>query len=364
MDERGGVDPTPEERAARLRADGDPHACLRAITAGEDLTADESRALFETIMEGRTTQTVIGALLAALRTKGETVDEIAGAARVMRAKAERVETSRGPLVDTCGTGGDFSGTFNVSTTAAFVAAAAGVPIAKHGNRAASSRSGSADVLEALGVAIDLTPRQVGACVDEIGIGFLFAPRFHPAMKHAIGARREIAIRTLYNLLGPLTNPAGATRQVIGVPTPDTVEPMAAVLRSLGSEHALVVHGREGLDEISVSGPTVVATVADGTISVTEVEPAELGLERHPVEAVLGGGPAQNARITRAVLEGEGTPAQSAIVAANAGAAIHVGGRAASLKEGVEGAGRVLESGEGARVLDRLIDVSERFSRAG
>lgn len=364
MDVRGGVGPSPRERAARLRRDGDPHACLRAVTAGRDLTAAESRALFETIMEGRTTPILIGAILAALRTKGETVEEIAGAARVMRAKAEPVETSRHPLVDTCGTGGDFSGTFNVSTTAAFVAAAAGVPVAKHGNRAASSRSGSADVLEALGVAIDLTPSRVGSCVDEIGIGFLFAPRFHPAMKHAIGARREIAIRTLYNLLGPLTNPAGATRQVIGVPTPDTVESMAAVLESLGSEHALVVHGLEGLDEISVAGPTVVATVAGGTISVAEIEPADLGLERHPAEAVLGGDPAENARITRAVLEGEGTPAQSAIVAANAGAAIHVGGEAGSLKEGVEVAKRVLEEGGGARVLDRLIDLSERYSRAG
>ncbi|MDX1661882.1 MAG: anthranilate phosphoribosyltransferase [Gemmatimonadota bacterium] len=362
MDVRSGVDPSPEERAARLRAAGDPHACLRAITAGRDLTATESRALFETIMEGQTTPVVIGAILAALRTKGETVDEIAGAAAVMRAKAERVETSRSPLVDTCGTGGDFSGTFNISTTAAFVAAAAGAPVAKHGNRAASSRSGSADVLEALGVAIDLDPRQVGECVDEVGIGFLFAPRFHPAMRHAIGARREIAIRTLYNLLGPLTNPAGATRQVIGVPTADTVEPIAAVLERLGSEHALVVHGREGLDEISVAGPTIVATVADGTISLAEVGPEDLGLDAHPPEAVLGGDAAENARITRAILEGRGSEAQSAIVAANAGAAILVGGRAASLKEGVAVAREVLEGGEAARVLDRLIDVSERFSR--
>lgn len=358
MDDRSGVD----SADAGLRAAGDPHACLRAVTAGRDLTAAEAEALFDTIMEGGATPVLIGALLAALRTKGETVDEIAGAARVMRAKAERVETARAPLVDTCGTGGDFSGTFNVSTTAAFVVAAAGVAVAKHGNRAASSRSGSADVLEALGVAIDLTPAHVGACVDEVGIGFLFAPRFHPAMKHAIGARREIAIRTLFNLLGPLTNPAGATRQVIGVPAPDVVEPIAAVLRDLGSEHALVVHGREGLDEISVAGPTIVAEVADGTISTDEVTPDDLGLGSHAPDAVLGGDAAENARITRAVLEGKGTDAQSAIVAANAGAALRVGGKAASLKEGVELARTVLASGEAARVLDRLIDTAERFSR--
>lgn len=364
MDRRSRVDSARDARAAERRAAGDPHACLRAITAGRDLTATESRALFETIMEGRASPVLVGALLAALRTKGETVDEIAGAARVMRAKVERVETSRAPLVDTCGTGGDFSGTFNISTTAAFVVAAAGVAVAKHGNRAASSRSGSADVLEALGVAIDLTPRQVGSCVDEIGIGFLFAPRFHPAMRHAIGARREIAIPTLFNLLGPLTNPAGATRQVIGVPTAHTVEPMAAVLESLGSDHALVVHGREGLDEISVSGPTIVATVAGGTIAVEEIEPADLGLDTHPPEAVLGGDAAENARITRAVLEGEGTDAQAAIVAANAGAALHVGGAAGSLKEGVTLARAIVVEGEGARALDALVELSERFAREG
>lgn len=362
MDDGSGVGPSREARAAERRAAGDPHACLRAVTTGRDLTAAEAEALFETIMEGRTTPVVIGALLAAFRTKGETVGEIAGAARVMREKAQKVETSRSPLVDTCGTGGDFSGTFNISTTAAFVVAAAGVPVAKHGNRAASSRSGSADVLEALGLAIDLTPQEVGRCIDTIGIGFLFAPRFHPAMRHAIGARREIAIRTIFNLLGPLTNPAGAARQVIGVPSPQTVEPMAAVLQSLDTEHAMVVHGREGLDEISVSGPTVVATVSAGTIAVEEVNPGDLGLGTHPLGSVLGGDAFENARIARATLEGEGTEPQSAIVAANAGAAIHVGGKAASLKEGVDVARRILEGGEGGRVLDELIDMAEAFSR--
>ncbi|MDX1622540.1 MAG: anthranilate phosphoribosyltransferase [Gemmatimonadota bacterium] len=347
---------------AARRAEGDPRTCLRTLTEGRDLTAAESEALFATVMDGETTAIMIAALLAALRTKGETPGEIAGAARVMRSRAQRVETERAPLVDTCGTGGDFSGTFNISTTAAFVTAAAGVAVAKHGNRAASSRSGSADVLESLGVAIDLPPEGVGRCIDEIGIGFLFAPRFHPAMRHAIGARREIAIRTVFNLLGPLTNPAGATRQVIGVPGPDVVELMAGVLHELGSEHALVVHGREGLDEISVSGPTIVASVRQDAVTTDVVEPGDLGIEPHDPEQLAGGDPAENARILASVLAGKGTAAQEAITAANAGAALFVAGVADGLREGVERARETIASGAAVETLKALVDLSRQLSR--
>lgn len=339
---------------ARLREAGDELACLRAVTEGQDLTEAESEALFSRIMDGEVSPIVIGALLAALRTKGETVAEMTGAARVMRRRSERVHTSRGPLVDTCGTGGDCSGTFNISTTAAFVVAAAGIPVAKHGNRAASSRSGSADVLEALGVVVDLSPEEVGAVLDAVGIGFLFAPRFHPAMRHAVGARKEIGIRTLFNLLGPLTNPAGADRQVIGVPTVASVEPVGEVLRALGSHHALVVHGLEGLDEISVSGPTRIAVVREGEIAMEEVEPADLGVDAHPLEDLAGGDADDNARILRSILEGRGSDAQRAIVSVNAGAGIYVGDGAGSLREGVERARSIIETGAGARVLESLV----------
>lgn len=342
---------------ARGRDSGDPRACLRAVVAGRDLSPAEAEALFERIMEGRVSPIMVGAILAALRTKGETAGEIVGAARVMRARAERVATARGPLVDTCGTGGDYAGTFNLSTTAAIVVAAAGVPVAKHGNRAASSRSGSADVLESLGVAIDLPPDLVGRCIDEIGIGFLFAPRFHPAMRHAIGARREIGIRTLFNLLGPLTNPAGARRQVVGVPTREAVPLVATVLRDLGAERALVVHGREGLDEISVAGPTDVARVEDGAVERGVVTPGELGLGTHDPAALAGGDAAENGRILRSILAGEGTPAQSAATAANAGAAIWAGGAAASLEEGVERAVAILREGAAMGTLDALIETT-------
>lgn len=331
------------------------------MTAGRDLSADEAEALFGEIMDGRVSPIMIGALLAALRTKGESAREVAGAARVMRSRSTPLPTSRSPLVDTCGTGGDFSGTFNISTTAGFVVAAAGVPVAKHGNRAASSRCGSADVLEALGAEIDLGPEAVARSLDATSLGFLFAPRFHPAMRHAIGARREVGIRTLFNLLGPLTNPAGARHQVIGVPTPDTVPLVAEALRELGTAHALVVHGREGLDEISVSGPTVVAEVGDEGIEVGEIEPADLGLEVHPADRLTGGGADDNARILRAVLSGDGTPAQSASVAANAGAAIYVGGVADSLADGVARANELLEEGAPIEVLEAFVEITRKLA---
>jgi anthranilate phosphoribosyltransferase len=334
-------------------AAGDPQASLRAITAGKDLDAVEAQALFTRIMDGQVSSAMIGALLAALRTKGETEQEIAGAAKAMRARATRVPTARDALVDTCGTGGDLSGSFNVSTAAALVVAAAGIPVAKHGNRAASSRCGSADVLEALGVTIDLDPALVGRSIDEVGIGFLYAPRFHPAMRYAAEARREIGIRTVFNLLGPLTNPAGARRQLIGVPTEDAVTRIAGVLRELGAEAAVVVHGMEGLDEISVCGPTRIATVRDGEIEARTIEPEELGLATFTAAEIAGGDAHANARILRDVLEGRGSGAQRAVVAANAGAGIWIGGGAATPRAGVDRARSVLESGDGARLLDDL-----------
>lgn len=308
-------------------------------------------------MDGGVPPILIGALLAALRTKGETVDELTGAARAMRARATRVVTHRSPLVDTCGTGGDASGTFNVSTAAAFVVAAAGIAVAKHGNRAASSRCGSADVLEALGVVIDLPAERVGRILDRTGIGFLFAPAFHPAMRHAVEARRALGIRTLFNLLGPLTNPAGARRQVIGVPARGTVGPVAEALRQLGTEHAVVVHGLDGLDEISVSGPTLVATVGREEVDLSEIRPADLGLGEFPLAALAGGDPTDCARILRDILGGRGTDAQAAVVAANAGAGIFVGGGAPSLAAGVTRARDLLATGAAADLLDHMIEAS-------
>lgn len=334
-----------------------PLSCLQAITSGSDLSASDCEALFADIMDGDVGEPMIAALLAALHTKGESVSEIVGAARVMRDRATPISTNRCPLVDTCGTGGDFSGTFNVSTAAAFVAASAGVAVAKHGNRAASSKCGSADVLEDLGVDISLDGDAVGRCIDDLGIGFLFAPLFHPAMKHAIGARKAIGIRSIFNLVGPLTNPAGATRQVLGVASPELVESMAAVLSELGSEHALVVHGLEGLDEISVCGPTLLASVRQGHVERVQIDPGELGLNTFDGSELSGGEIDQNSVIVRAVLNGEGSPAQTAVVTANGGAAIFVGGGAQTLLEGVQQAAELIGEGAPGRVLDELIELS-------
>lgn len=347
-------------RDPRLAA-GDPQAGLQAIVSGIDLSAAESEALFSRVMDGGVPPVMIAALLAALSAKGETPQEIAGAARVMRARATRVPTRRTSLVDTCGTGGDFSGSFNVSTAAALVVAAAGIPVAKHGNRAASSRCGSADVLEALGVRIELEPEDVGRSLDELGIGFLFAPRFHPAMLHAAEARRAIGIRTVFNLLGPLTNPAGARRQLIGVPSVGSVTRVAGVLRELGVEAAAVVHGMEGLDEISVCGPTRIATVIAGEVGELTVEPSEMGLPTFPTGEIAGGDAAENAAILREVLEGRGSEAQRAVVAANAGAAIWIGGGAPALRPGVERALEVIASAAPARLLEEFVALTWRLA---
>lgn len=344
-------------------AAGDPHACLQAISEGRDLEPDAAAALFGRMMEGEVPPVLTGALLAALRTKGETVAEIAAAARAMRARSSPVTSSRFPLVDTCGTGGDFSMTFNVSTAAALLAVAAGVAVAKHGNRAASSRCGSADVLEAAGVQIDLDPEISRRVLDRAGIVFLYAPNFHPATRHAAVPRREIRIRTVFNLLGPLTNPAGVRRQVIGVPDEALAGPVAEALRELGTDHAMVVSGRDGVDEVSVSAPTVVVTVRDGEIERGEVDPEELGLERHPRAELAGGDAAWNAGILRRVLEGEGSDAQRDFVAANAAAALVVAGAAPDLGEGVRAARELLDAGAGAVALDRLVAVSQEEARA-
>ncbi|HJN92686.1 MAG TPA: anthranilate phosphoribosyltransferase, partial [Dehalococcoidia bacterium] len=279
----------------------------RQIVAGGNLSFDDAAAVMGEIMDGSPTPAQFGAFVAVLSARGETSDEIAGMATVMRDRARAVNVAGVDLVDTCGTGGDGQNTYNISTAAAFVVAGAGAKVAKHGNRAATSLSGSADVLEALGVKIDLSPEAVAKCIRGAGVGFMFAQTYHPAMKFAAPLRREIGIRTVFNVLGPLTNPAGAKRQVIGVGRPDLVETMAAVLMRLGAEHALVVHGREGLDELSISGPTFVAESRNGRVSNYEIEPGDVGLKPSPIEAIAGGDPEQNASMIRSVLDGEEGP---------------------------------------------------------
>jgi anthranilate phosphoribosyltransferase len=329
------------------------------INERRDLQEDEAAEAMADIMEGVATPAQIGAFLTALRLKGETVDEIAGMARVMREHALRVSQS-GRLIDTCGTGGDRSNTFNVSTAAAFVAAAAGLKVAKHGNRAASSACGSADVLEALGARIELTPEQVASCIDESGIGFMFAPAFHPAMRHAGPVRSELGVRTVFNILGPLTNPAGAQGQLLGVPSQDLVEKMATALGRLGTEHALVVHSDDGLDELSLSAPTLVCEVDSSGIHSYRVTPEEVGLERAPRASVLGGNREQNAKTMRAVLSGAEGPIFDYTIL-NAAAALVVGGATADLPTGVAKAREILTSGAAVTVLDRFVSATQRFA---
>src|SRR6476659_7484874 len=295
---------------------------IDAVCRGDHLTADHAAAVLAEIMEGRAEEVQTGAFLIALRAKGETVSELVGLARPMRSLAAAVETSRSDLVDTAGTGGGPS-TFNVSTTAALVAAGAGCAIAKHGNRSNTSRCGSADLLEALGVNIEIEPEQVGRCIDEVGFGFMFAPRHHVAMAHVIPARKALGVRTIFNFLGPLTNPAGATRQLIGVSDPAYLEPLAAALAELGGTSALVVSSDDGLDEISVSGDTRVVELKDGELVRSSVGPAELGVEPAPLDGLGGHSIEENAQITRDVLAGEGGPRRS-LTLLNAGAAIYVG----------------------------------------
>ncbi|MDP6984701.1 MAG: anthranilate phosphoribosyltransferase [Candidatus Latescibacteria bacterium] len=331
-------------------------AAIGRLIAGESLDRDEARGVMEQIMSGDATDAQIGGFLMALRAKGETIDEIAGFAETMRAKATKITGGKAPLVDTCGTGGDASGTFNISTTVAFVAAGAGLTVAKHGNRAMSSRCGSADVLAQLGVNVEATPDQVGHCLDEAGIGFLFAPALHGAMKHAIGPRKELGTRTVFNVLGPLTNPAGAKRQLIGVFAPDLTETMAGVLGALGSERAFVVHGHDGLDELTLTGPSRVTELADGATKTYDVTPEDFGLQRVSVDQLAGGDAAQNAAILTSILDGELGPAADVVVM-NAAAAIVAGGVSQDLASGVKVARDSIEFGKARASLDRLRDVS-------
>ena len=325
---------------------------IDAVCAGDHLTADHASAVLTEIMEGRTDPVQTGAFLIALRAKGETVPELIGLARTMRGLAAAVPTERENLVDTCGTGGGPS-TFNVSTTAALVAAAAGCAVAKNGNRSSTSKCGSADLLEVLGVNVEIEPDQVGRCIDEVGFGFMFAPRHHAAMAHVVPARKALGVRTIFNFLGPLTNPAGANRQLLGVSDRHYQESMAEALVGLGSMRALVVSAEDGLDELSLAARTRVIEVADGRTAEWFVEPGQFGLAPAELESVAGGTPEENAAATRSVLAGEAGPRRD-LVLLNAGAAIYVGGLAADLEEGVAKAAGSIDSGAAAAVLERLI----------
>jgi anthranilate phosphoribosyltransferase len=332
---------------------------IDAVCAGDHLTADHASAVLAEIMEGRTDPVQTGAFLIALRAKGETVPELVGLARTMRSLAAPVSTTRTDLVDTAGTGGGPS-TFNVSTTAALLAAAAGCAVAKHGNRSNTSRCGSADLLQALGVNIELTPEQVGRCIDEIGFGFMFAPRHHAAMAHVIPARKALGVRTIFNFLGPLTNPAGATRQLLGVADRHYQETIAEALVGLGSERALVVAAEDGLDELSTASRTRVIEVDGARTSEWFAEPGSFGLAAADLARVAGGAPAENAAASRAVLEGERGPRRE-IVVLNAAAAIYVAGLAGDLGQGVEKATDALDSGAAADLLERLIETTDSLA---
>lgn len=328
---------------------------IQAVVEGQNLSADEAAAAMDEIMSGEATPAQFGALVTALRMKGETVDEIAGMARVMREKSLRVKAA-GRLVDTAGTGGDSSGSFNISTTAAFVVAGAGEKVAKHGNRSMSGSTGSADVLEALGVKIDLSPESVARCIDEVGFGFMFAQGFHPSMRFAAGPRREIGIRTVFNILGPLTNPANASRQVIGVADPSIAERMVRALGQLGSEKALVVHGSDGMDELTITGPSTVWQLENGKVSSYEFSPEELGFALSDADSIRAESPEDSARIARAVLSGDPSPARL-VVLLNSAAALVVAGRADTLSAAIHVAARSIDTGEAMNRLNALVELS-------
>ena len=323
------------------------------------LTMDEASTVMEEIMEGNATPAQFGAFVTALRLKGETVEEIAGLARTMRTKALRVSISE-PVVDTCGTGGDGLGTFNISTTAVFVVAACGLKVAKHGNHAMSRQCGSADVLEALGVSIDLNPEQVQKCLEKVGIGFMLAPIFHPAMKYAAAPRKEVGIRTVFNILGPLTNPANAGAQVLGVPEKGLTVKMATVLKMLGCQHALVVHGEDGLDEISNTGKTFISELKQGNIRNYEVTPEEFGLCRVKPDSLKGGTAKDNADLLRSILSGK-KGAQCDIVLMNASAALVAGDEVVTLAQGIALAREAIDNGKALQKLEELVKFSQNPS---
>ena len=337
----------------------DMQSAIRSVTEHRDLGAEDMAAVMRLIMTGQATPAQIGGFLVGLRMKGETVDEIVGAAQVMRELATKVPVSGDHLVDTCGTGGDGASTFNISTASALVTAAAGARVAKHGNRSVSSSCGSADVLEAAGVNLDLDADQVAACVEKIGVGFLFAPKHHSAMKHAIGPRREMGVRTLFNLLGPLTNPAAAPNQVLGVFSAEWLEPLAQVLGRLGSRHVLVVHADDGLDEISIGSSTQVAELRDGKVSSYRIAPPDFGMETDSVEGLAVRDAQESLAMIHRVFDNEAGAARD-IVQLNAGAAIYVSGVADSLEAGVGLAGEAIASGAAREKLARLIEVSNGF----
>ena len=347
---------------------------IEQVVQGRDLSEGDMFAAMSEVMEGRATDAQVAAFITALRMKGETIAEITGAARVMRQKATRVpvpdlavnldrddiNVDEETIVDTCGTGGDGTNTFNISTATAFVIAAAGLKVAKHGNRSVSSQCGSADVIRALGVNLDLNPEQVGRCVAEVGIGFLFAPLLHSAMKYAIGPRREIGIRTIFNLLGPLTNPAGAGIQVLGVYAPELTGVIARVLKNLGGKNAMIVHGAGCLDELSLAGETAVARLQDGKLSTFTLVPEDAGLERAPLAAVKGGDAFTNAGILMDVFNGDRGPRRD-VVLLNAAAVLVTAGKAEDFLEGVKQASAVIDSGKALKILEHLVNFSNRLA---
>lgn len=333
---------------------------IDALASGRDLSQDEAAGVLAEIMSGRASEIQIAAFLIALRTKGETVDEIAGLAQAMRSFATKVPVSRDDLLDTAGTGGGRR-TFNVSTTAALIAAGAGCAVAKHGNRSATGLSGSADLLEALGARIDLAPAAVATCIDEVGFGFMFAPYHHQATRFVVPVRRELAVRTIFNFLGPLTNPAGASRQLIGVSDPDYLATMAGALARLGTHHALLVSSEDGLDELSISAPTSVVEVRGEELLRYSISPEEVSLRRAPLNEIPGGDPEQNAATARRIMAGEDGAARDLAVL-NAGAAIYVGGGADSLQEGVDAAAEAIATGAALDALERFVARTQELAQ--
>ena len=333
---------------------------LDKVVSREDLSLAEMEEAMAMVMEGKTTDSQLAGFLVGLRMKGETIDEITGAASVMRNKAARVQTEATDLIDSCGTGGDEKGTFNISTTTALVMAAGGLNVAKHGNRSVSSKSGSADLLEELGVKIDLSPEAAGKCLDEIGISFLFAPHFHQAMKYAIGPRKELGLRTIFNILGPLTNPAKADYQVLGVYKEELVMPLAYVLKNLGLKSAMVVHGAGGVDELSLGGENKTAYLKDGEVKEYNFTARDVGLDPAPLKSILGGKPEENKQITLNILKGKKGPKRDVILL-NSAAAFLVENKVDSLQEGVKLAAELIDSGKAMQKLEELIECSNSLA---
>ena len=332
---------------------------LQKVIDGNNLEVGEMETVMNSIMEGKTTNSQLAGFLVGLRMKGESINEITGAARVMRDKAISIKNDDNKLVDTCGTGGDGSGTFNISTTVALVLSGGNIKIAKHGNRSVSSKSGSADVLEALGINLDLKPVQVEKCIKQVGMGFLYAPTFHKAMKYAIKPRKELKVRTIFNILGPLTNPAQADYQVLGVYHPNLVKPLAHVLKNLGVRGAMVVHGDGGLDEFSISGPNQVAYLNNGKIEELTISPKDVGLEKSTLEDIKGGNPEQNSEIILSILKGETGPKRD-IVLFNTAAALVASEQVQNFKEGIEFAENIIDSGAALKKLNNLRQFSNSF----